>query len=84
MGELTGEENADMRFRQNELRDLARITGGEYIHYRNRSDIDEIVLSDTIPMLKKYHHWTRNGFFLLLFIVVLGTELFLRRQTGLK
>ena len=83
-GELTGRENTDLRFRQNELRDLARITGGEYIHYRDIGKIDKIVLSDNIPMLSRYHHWTRHGLFLLMFMIVLGAELFLRRQAGLK
>ena len=83
-GAYIGEENSDLRFRESELKDLARITGGEYYHYTEVDAIEELSLSSSVPMLRRYHYWTRHFLFMLLFLGVLGYEWFYRRRIGLK
>jgi hypothetical protein len=83
-GAYIGEENSDLRFRESELKDLARITGGEYYHYTEVDAIEELSLSSSVPMLRRYHYWTRHFLFILLFLGVLGYEWFYRRRIGLK
>jgi hypothetical protein len=83
-GAYVGAENSDLRFRGNELKDLARVTGGRYYHYTEADSIEELPLSRKVPMLQRYHYWTRRFLFIVLFLGVLGYEWFYRRQIGLK
>ena len=83
-GAYIGAENSDLRFRASELKDLARITGGTYYHYTEVDAIEELSLSKNIPMLQRYHYWTRHFLFILLFLGIFGYEWFYRRKIGLK
>ena len=83
-GAYIGAENSDLRFRESELKDLARITGGVYYHYTEVDAIEELSLSSSVPMLQRYHYWTRHFIFILLFLGILGYEWFYRRRIGLK
>ena len=83
-GAYIGAENSDLRFRESELKDLARITGGVYYHYTEVDAIEELSLSSNVPMLQRYHYWTRHFLFILLFLGILGYEWFYRRRIGLK
>ncbi|QXD33034.1 hypothetical protein [Candidatus Pelagisphaera phototrophica] len=83
-GAYIGAENSDLRFRESELKDLARITGGVYYHYTEVDAIEELSLSSSVPMLQRYHYWTRHFLFILLFLGILGYEWFYRRRIGLK
>lgn len=83
-GAYLGEENSDLRFRESELKDLARITGGAYYHYTQADDIEELPLSGQVPMLQRYHYWTRHFLFILLLLGILGYEWYHRRRIGLK
>lgn len=83
-GAYVGAENSDLRFRESELKDLARITDGTYYHYTQVDAIEELSLSSSVPMLQRYHYWTRHFLFILLLVGVLGYEWFYRRRIGLK
>lgn len=83
-GAYVGAENTDLRFRENELKDLARVTGGQYYHYTQADSIEELPLSRKVPTLQRYHYWTRHFLFIVLFLGVLGYEWFYRRKIGLK
>lgn len=84
MGAFTGKENTDLHFRENELRDLARITGGEYTHYSDLAQLKELKLSHKIPFIEKKHYWTRHWLFLIALLAVLGLDWLQRRRIGLK
>ncbi|WP_309386535.1 hypothetical protein [Cerasicoccus frondis] len=79
-----GRENEDLRFRESVLRDVARITGGEYFTWQELDDIDELRLSSSIPLIEERTHWTRNFAFLLALLAVFGIEWFWRRSLGLR
>lgn len=80
----SGRENEDLRFREHSLRDLARITGGDYFSWNEVDRIDEIKLSAAVPMREDRTYWTRNFVFLLALLLVFGIEWFWRRSLGLR
>lgn len=84
VGEFTGAENTDLRFRERDLKDIARITDGAYFSYRDVDDIDVLNVSMSLPMLEEKFYWTRNWLFLALILGVVGMEWFLRRRIGLR
>ncbi|MEO0794252.1 MAG: vWA domain-containing protein [Verrucomicrobiota bacterium] len=79
-----GRENEDLRFRENTLRDLARISGGRYYAWRDIDQIDELPLAASVPVQEERTHWTRNGLFLILLLGAFGAEWFWRRNMGLR
>ncbi|WP_269537410.1 hypothetical protein [Cerasicoccus fimbriatus] len=79
-----GREDEDLRFRETALRDLARITGGEYFSWEQIGEIDELILSDAVPLREERTYWTRNAAFLLAILLVFGIEWFWRRSLGLR
>ncbi|WP_309400504.1 hypothetical protein [Cerasicoccus maritimus] len=83
-GRRAGRENEDLRFRETTLRDLARITGGQYFGWRDIDDIDELRLSSSVPLREVRTYWTRNLAFLLALLAVFGIEWFWRRSLGLR
>ncbi len=82
-GAHLGRENADLAFRERELRDLARVTGGDYVGWRDVNTLDEIPLRADVPMRESRVHWTRNLPFALILALALGIEWILRRRAGL-
>ncbi len=82
-GAFLGQENTDLVFRERELRDLARITGGDYYDWRDADDLDQLPLSASIPLREEHLYWTRNATFLLLLVALAGSEWILRRRIGL-
>ncbi|MBC2595563.1 VWA domain-containing protein [Ruficoccus amylovorans] len=82
-GAHLGRENADLAFRERELRDLARVSGGEYVSWRDVDKLDQIPLRADVPMRESRVHWTRNLPFALLLVLAAGIEWILRRRAGL-
>ncbi|MDP0495155.1 MAG: vWA domain-containing protein [Verrucomicrobiota bacterium JB024] len=83
-GAHLGRENADLAFRERELRDLARVTGGDYIGWRDVDGLDQVPLRADVPLRETRIYWTRNLAFALLLALAAGTEWFLRRRAGLN
>lgn len=83
VADFTGRESRDLRFRENELRDLARITGGRYYAYHDMDAIRSLNLSSAIPVREVQAHWARSGWFLVLLLLVACLEWFMRRRYGL-
>ncbi|WOO42354.1 VWA domain-containing protein [Rubellicoccus peritrichatus] len=79
-----GRESEDVAFREESLRDLARITGGRYRDYQNPNDILPLTLADGLPILKEHVYWSRLPLFLIILFVFAATEWFLRRRIGLR
>jgi len=84
VGEFSGQENADLRFREKAMADIARITRGDYISYRDIDTIEALQVSPTLPMLQERVYWTRNWMYLVLIVCVFGMEWYLRRRIGLR
>jgi len=79
-----GVETEDTAYREDVLRDMARITGGTFVPYREVTGFGRLPLSRSVPMKTSRFHWTRHGSLLVLLAVVLGAEWLLRRRLGLK
>ncbi len=79
-----GTEGEDTRYRESLLRDLARITGGDFHHYSELSDFDNLALSDEVPVRDSRVYWADHGLFLTLFMAALAAEWYFRRRLGLK
>lgn len=79
-----GRENSDLQFREADLRDVARISGGTYFPYHSLPDPEALPLSENLPILTERVYWTRNAFFLALVMACMGAEWILRRRWGLR
>lgn len=79
-----GVETEDTTYREDVLRDMARITGGTFVTYRDAAGFSRLPLSPTVPMKSARFYWSRHGALLVLLAFVLGAEWFLRRRLGLK
>jgi hypothetical protein len=80
----TGVETEDTSYREDVLRDMARVTGGAFYTYRELDRIGRLPLSSSVPMKTTRLYWTRHGTLLVALAVILGVEWFLRRRLGLK
>lgn len=80
----TGRENEDIVFREEPLRDLARVTGGLYAPFRDALDILPLKLAPGLPTVEERLYWTHNALFLSLLLFLAGLEWFLRRRVGLR
>lgn len=79
-----GRESEDVAFREEPLRDLARITGGRYTDYKDPDAILPLSLADGLPILKERVYWSRVPIYLVILFVFAATEWFLRRRIGLR
>ncbi|MEA2013095.1 MAG: vWA domain-containing protein [Verrucomicrobiota bacterium] len=66
------------------LKDVARISAGKYLHYKNINSLKNLKLSKNLPMIAKRIYPFQKIFFMLLLLFLLLTECFLRRRIGLK
>lgn len=80
----TGVETEDTGYREDILRDVARVTGGAFYTYREMDRIERLPLSSSVPTKTTRLYWTRHGALLVALALVLGAEWFLRRRLGLK
>ena len=80
----TGVETEDTGYREDVLRDMARVTGGAFYSYRDLDRIGRLPLSRDVPMKTTRLYWTRHGALLAALAAILGAEWFLRRRLGLK
>lgn len=78
------QEREETSYREDLLRDIARLTGGEFRHYSEAGDLREIPLADGVPMREDRRHLAGNSLFLLLLALPLFGEWYIRRRLGLK
>ncbi len=79
-----GKEQRETAYQEGKLRDMARLTGGKFVHYSAVDKLEDIPLSPEIPMIRHRKYWLSSWFFLLAIVVILGTEWFFRRRIGLR
>lgn len=79
-----GTETQSVTYREDVLRDIARITGGEFRPYNGLRDLRELPLAENLPVNRTQIPLTTNWPFLLILVGVLTTEWFVRRRIGLR
>jgi hypothetical protein len=80
----TGLEAEDTTYREDILRDVARLTGGRFLPVSELGSLQDLPLSQRVPMHQERIHWTRSWWWLALLVVLLGADWFARRRIGLK
>jgi len=80
----SGVEAQDTTYREDVLRDLARITGGQFYHYTEIGRVNDVPLSPAVPTRTTRRYWTESWTLIALLLAAFGAEWFLRRRIGLK
>lgn len=81
----TGIEAEDTTYREDALRDVARLTGGRFLPAEAlAAGLGELPLSDRVPTHRSRVYWTRSWLLLGAFVLLLGLDWFARRRIGLK
>lgn len=80
----TGIEAEDTTYREDILRDVARLTGGQFLTANEVTTLREVPLGSHIPMHRERVYWTRSWWLLATLVVLLGLDWFARRRIGLK
>lgn len=79
-----GLESTDIAFREADLRDLARLTGGRYYTWQEQPTPDSLPVAPGLPTQEETLHWARTPPFIILLLALLAAEWFIRRRSGLK
>ncbi len=80
-----GGEMADPGYREDVLRDLARISGGAFVSYRDAlRQPFELPVGVNVPRRVERLHWAETAPFLALLLATLAGEWYARRRIGLK
>lgn len=79
-----GGEMAEPSYNEELLRDIARITGGEFRHYTDARNLSEIPLTSGLDTTTERLLLTSNWLFLICLVGCLGGEWFMRRRVGLR
>lgn len=77
-------ERQETAYREGVLRDIARLTGGEFRHYDDAASLDDIPLKEGIATREIRRYLAGNPLFLLLLALPLFGEWYIRRKIGLK
>jgi hypothetical protein len=80
----TSPESRQTAFQEKTLRDIARISGGQYRSFRDWEQLLPLPVSETIPVAEYRIHWTRTWPFLLAAAILFLSEWWLRRRHGLR
>lgn len=80
----TGVESADTEYREDVLRDIARLTNGRFLSYRELDTIAELPLSGSVPHEVSRRYWTRSWWLLAAAACMLCADWYCRRRIGLK
>ena len=79
-----GRELDNPLYSEGTLRDVARITGGAFYHYRNAIDPGDLPLSPATPQVETRVYWARQWWVILLLGTALCAEWWCRRRMGLR
>ncbi len=80
----SGIEFSDMKFREVIMRDIARISGGEYFSFAEIGKKNGIRISANIPKIKRKIYLDDYFILPVLIFILLSLEWYLRRRIGLK
>lgn len=79
-----GRELENVAYREDVLRDLARLTEGRFISGESLRPLRDLPLREDLPVREERHYLAFNWFFLLLLALPLLYEWYLRRTHGLR
>ena len=79
-----GAEMKDTAYREGTLRDIARVTGGTFVSYRDAPNVSSIPVSKEVAGRETLRYWSESWLFLTLLLGVLALEWYLRRRIGLR
>jgi hypothetical protein len=77
-------EREEVAYREDLLRDIARLTGGVFYHYTDAANLREIPLAEGIPTRESRRHLANHPLFLFLLALPLFGEWYIRRKIGLR
>ena len=77
-------EAKDHRYAERDLRMLANLTGGKFIHLSEMSSDWKPVLSDSLPTLKRRNDLANSWPLFLALFLAAGMEWIWRRKGGLR
>ena len=80
----TGIEADDTTYREDILRDIARLTNGQFLPAGELDSLREITVGERVPMHRERIYWTRSWWIFGLLLLLLGLDWFARRRIGLK
>lgn len=80
----TGIEAEDTTYREDNLRDMARLTGGRFLRTDQAASLRELPLASRVPTHRDRFHWTRSWHLFGFLVLLLGLDWFARRRIGLK
>jgi len=80
----SGSEFADPSYDEKTLRDIARISGGSFRHYRSLNETTPLPLSADLAVTTAIRYWCSNAAMLLLLLATMLSSWYLRRRIGLK
>ena len=80
----TGREMDDVSYREDVLRDLSRLTGGEFFVGEDFPTVDELPVSKEVPVRMESHYLGHNFILFIFLFLPMLYEWYLRRSHGLK
>ncbi len=66
------------------LRDIARLSGGEYFHWNEVRQIRDLAISTQVPMIRSTLYWARSWPYIILLLIIAALEWGIRRRYGLR
>lgn len=66
------------------LRDIARLSGGQYFHWNEIRAVRDLPISSEVPMIRSTLYWARSWPFIILLLIIAAIEWGIRRRYGLR
>lgn len=79
-----GLEQQSTAYREELLRDITRVTGGQFFHYSEARRLNLPPLSDEVPTKPQRHYLAGHWLFFLVIAAALCGEWYFRRKIGLR
>lgn len=81
---VSGDDQRDNALDEALLRDIARLSGGQYWDSRAAESLRRLPLSSSVPMIENPIYWARTLPFISLILALAAADWYLRRRFGLK
>lgn len=80
----TSGENGTLPLNSRLLKDISRITGGDYIHWSETQKSEDLKLYEKIPIIQSRTYFFNSWLTLIFILLFFSGEWFLRRRIGLR
>ena len=78
------DELNDLHFREHDLRKLAKVTGGTYIHAGKNMEAVNVQMKKPDSWEETKYYYASNKLAIILLLILIGTEWIIRRKKGLR